>query len=81
MDDAIKILNGFFNNNMMDAYQFRITLRGDKYQLVTATFEGVDAEEETCFISERNKDEFEKRLWTFIAGVQLAKNAKTDGLF
>lgn len=79
MDDAIKILNGFFNNNMMDAYQFRITLRGDKYQLVT--FEGAEAEEETCFISETSKDEFEKRLWTFIAGVQLAKNAKTDGLF
>jgi len=79
MDDAIRILNSMFGKNMMDAYNFRIAKRGDKYQLVT--FEGAEAEEETCFISETSKDEFEKRLWTFVAGVQVSKNAREDGLF
>ena len=76
MDDAIVILNSMFSNNMMDTYNFRIAKRGDKYQLVT--YEGTETGAETCFISERDKDEFEKRLWTFVAAVQVAKNANEE---
>ena len=75
MDNAIQVLNGLFKENMTDTYFFRVCLVNGKYQLVT--FE-TGKDEETCFISEANKDEFEKRLWTFIAGVQVARDANEE---
>ena len=77
MDNALKILNGLFKENMTDTYFFRVCLVNGKYKLVT--FEA-SKDEETCFISEANKDEFEKRLWTFITGVLAARDANKERL-
>ena len=75
MDNALKILNGLFKENMTDTYFFRVCLVNGKYKLVT--FEA-SKDEETCFISETNKDKFEKRMQTFITGVLVERKANKE---